>query len=399
MTAPAPVAAAERLEAIDVLRGVALFGVLMVNLITEFRVSIFQQFLPTAIDTTAADRVVEWFVSVVLESKAFCLFSLLFGVGLAIQFDRLSRRGPPLRWLVRRLLVLLVLGAIHLCLIWNGDILTQYALAGFIALPFLFGPTRILLAGSMLFLLLYLALPLLPSPIPWPDPAWTAQHIAEANRMYATGRLPEILRFSFREAYHLLPLHIHVLPRTIALFLFGAFVWRTGILRNTKSRRGVLITVALFGILAGATLTALDATNYFPQGLASIWQHLLALAPIGLAIGYAAAVICLVELTGGARSPLSVLGPLGRTAFSNYVMQSILFGWIFFGYGLGLFGQLGAAAAFVLGLAVYCLQVMTSSWWIRRYRFGPVEWLWRTLMYSARQPMLLARAAADTRQS
>jgi uncharacterized protein len=80
-------------------------------------------------------------------------------------------------------------------------------------------------------------------------------------------------------------------------------------------------------------------------------------------------------------------GPLGRTAFTNYLLQSFIFGWIFYGYGLGLFGTLGIAAALVLGVAVYAVQVVLSSWWLRRFRFGPVEWLWRTLMYGTVQPM------------
>jgi uncharacterized protein len=161
-TSATPVRPSDRIDAIDVLRGIALFGVLAVNLVTEFRVSIFQQFLPHLDTGTSVDRAVESFVSLVIESKAFSLFSLLFGVGLAIQFDRLARTGSPLRWLVRRLLALLAFGLIHLLLIWNGDILTEYALAGFVVLPFLFAPKWAVLAGSVVFLLPYLGLPLLP---------------------------------------------------------------------------------------------------------------------------------------------------------------------------------------------------------------------------------------------
>jgi uncharacterized protein len=73
-------------------------------------------------------------------------------------------------------------------------------------------------------------------------------------------------------------------------------------------------------------------------------------------------------------------------AFSNYLAQSLVFGWIFFGYGLGLFGRLGASQAMLLGIAVYIAQVLISHWWLKRFRFGPMEWLWRTLMYGVRQP-------------
>jgi uncharacterized protein len=81
-------------------------------------------------------------------------------------------------------------------------------------------------------------------------------------------------------------------------------------------------------------------------------------------------------------------------AFTNYLMQSLIFGWIFYGYGLGLFGRLGVASALAIGIAVYTGQVFFSAWWLRRYRYGPVEWLWRTLMYGAAQPMLLLKVEA-----
>src|SRR5881394_2351361 len=135
--APSSVPPEERIASFDILRGVALFGVMAVNLETEFRVSIFQQFLPAGRPLLMSDRIVEDFVSFVLELKAFALFSLLFGVGLAIQSDRLSGTGRAPYWLARRLGVLLLLGLIHLLFIWNGDILTEYALAGFLVLPFL----------------------------------------------------------------------------------------------------------------------------------------------------------------------------------------------------------------------------------------------------------------------
>jgi uncharacterized protein len=88
---------------------------------------------------------------------------------------------------------------------------------------------------------------------------------------------------------------------------------------------------------------------------------------------------------------LSAFAPMGRMAFTNYLMQSVVFGLVFFGYGLGQFGRMGAAQAFALGLAVYVVQLYLSSWWLRRYRFGPIEWLWRTLMYGSVQPMRMAR--------
>jgi uncharacterized membrane protein YeiB len=147
---PVPTATADhrRLESIDILRGLALFGVLSVNLVTEFRVSIFEQFLPQARERDLINRAVIWFVHNALELKAFALFSFLFGVGMAMQFERLSNTGRPLYWLTRRLLVLLSFGLIHLLLIWNGDILTEYALARLMVLPLLYASRKVLGSGN-----------------------------------------------------------------------------------------------------------------------------------------------------------------------------------------------------------------------------------------------------------
>ena len=110
---------------------------------------------------------------------------------------------------------------------------------------------------------------------------------------------------------------------------------------------------------------------------------------IALALGYGATILGVGNLTSG-KALLWWAVPLGRMAFTNYLAQSLIFGWIFYGYGLGLFGSIGAAKALVIGLAVYIAQVFFSAWWLGRYRYGPVEWLWRTLMYGALQPMSLA---------
>jgi len=145
---PGPVNPSDRIDSIDALRGVALLGVLAINLVMEFRVSIFEQFLIAARPASPLDRAVQTVLMLGVDLKAFALFSLLFGVGLAIQFEHLSAYPRRALLLFRRLIVLLTFGLIHLCLIWNGDILTEYALAGLIVLPFLFGPRWLLVNGS-----------------------------------------------------------------------------------------------------------------------------------------------------------------------------------------------------------------------------------------------------------
>src|SRR4051812_42409220 len=160
--ASSPLAPLKRIQALDVLRGLALLGVIVIHAVFEFRVSIFEQFLGSPGKLSSLDRALENFLAVAVELKAFALFSLLFGAGLAIQFDRLADNARRTGLLLRRLAVLLLIGAVHLVLIWNGDILVEYALAGFVVLPLLFAPRRLALALAVAALMLYLAMPLLP---------------------------------------------------------------------------------------------------------------------------------------------------------------------------------------------------------------------------------------------
>lgn len=367
----APTAPHDRIESIDAIRGIALFGVLIVNLVTAFRISLFDQFIAASPALIASpDALVERIVTVGFEEKAFSLFALLFGIGLAMQFERLHASGRPFYWLARRLAVLLVFGLVHLLLVWNGDILTEYAVAGLVTLPLLRLRSAGLLLAAFGFLVLYAVGPALYS-VPWPNPAALQNHVALANRVYSTGSLAEIRQFSLQELPMVLSLHIFVFPRTLALFAFGMFLWRVGVLRRAHRFEEEFIVAAVLGIAAGVALTLGSFRN---------------LGIVALALGYGAALLALAQLSITRRF-VSIFAPIGRMAFTNYVMQSIIFGFIFFGYGLGRFGRMGAATAFALGLTVYGAQLALSKWWLRRYRFGPIEWLWRTLMYGGAQPM------------
>jgi uncharacterized protein len=375
----------DRIDSIDALRGVALLGVLAINLVTEFRVSIFEQFLPAGQTAPSFDRAVETVLMLAVDMKAFALFSLLFGIGLAIQFERLSASPGRALFLFRRLIVLLIFGLLHLCLIWNGDILTEYAIAGLIVLPFLFGP-RWLLAGAALTCLgLYLVMQAAPPAGLFPSFAAIQRDVAAANHFYAMGSVGEVLAFRLREIPLIVPLHIYVFPRTVGLLLLGGLIWRSGILR--KPHQTLLFSTAAGCIGFGAILILLTFGSFFAPGSISVLA-----SPAGtilLALGYGSVIVAIANLRNG-KALLGWAAPLGRMAFTNYLAQSLIFGWIFYGYGLGLFGHLGAAKAMTIGVAVYVAQVFFSAWWLGRYRYGPVEWLWRTLMYGVRQPMLLS---------
>jgi uncharacterized protein len=383
-----PVPPAKRIDSIDALRGLALFGVLAINLETEFRVSIFQQFLRRP-EEQGLDHWIGAFLEVFVDLKAFAVFSLLFGIGLAIQYERLDGDPRRLVLLVRRLLALMVFGLIHLFLIWNGDILAEYAVAGLIVLPFLFGSKRVLALGAAFFLLLYLAMPLLPTVVAFPDSQGLANHVRAAERIYGTGRFDQILAFRIEEARALLPLHIFIFPRTVGLFLLGALAWGTGLVRNANRHASWLWLAGALAVGLGLALTLASSRAY--SGWPSLGPLTVVAFPLGtivLALGYASLVVG--ASTGSHSRLLAWAEPVGRMAFTNYVVQSLILGWIFYGYGLGWFGKIGLSAGLCLVFAIYIGQALFSRWWLKRFRYGPLEWLWRALMYGRAPPFRTA---------
>jgi uncharacterized protein len=351
----------DRHAPLDILRGLALSGVLMVNLLTLFRVSLFAHIAGSDDAGGAAGRVISALVAVLVEFKAFTLFSFLFGVGVAVQAERASGRGSAALFLTRRFLVLLAIGLIHLLFIWNGDILTLYAVCGFLLIPMTGLRTSMMaMAGVVLVIVGYLGV----LPVEFPGGAELRQQSAAATRVYGRGGYAEIVAFSWRETRtFIVPLLVLTLPKTLGVMLLGMAAWRWELL--TKRRK------AWMPILAVSAAVGIAGT---------ILQSNLA-AHVPLAFAYAAAV--LLWLPGG---PLLAAG--GQMALTNYLMQSVVFCLVFYGYGLGQFGRLDVWPVAAGGVVFYLAQLVFSRAWLRRFHFGPVEWLWRSLTYGRRQPML-----------
>ena len=383
MSATAP---ADRIEAIDVLRGLALFGVLVVNLVGSFRAPFLQYFYFPDPARPLHDKVADELIRVALEGKALTLFAFLFGAGLAIQFERLARRLPDPRGLLRRrMLVLLGFGLLHFLLVWNGDILTEYALVGWVALAFLDAPEASLKRWMGRAIAFSLVVPAAIAISTFPDDLTLLAEIQEALVAYGTGTWLEVRAYSWREFMRIAPVIAGLLPQTLAIFLAGMIAWRRGYLREPDAHRTELGRLAAIGLVVGGALTLFNQGDR--DGLAYVASLVtLPMAPLVLAMGYAAALLLLLA-RAPVRRALAPFGALGRMAFTNYIVQTVAFGFIFYGYGLGLFGRLGTVAASGIGIAFYALQLVASRWWLARFRFGPLEWAWRSLTYGERQPM------------
>lgn len=364
-----PVQAAERYTILDLLRGFALFGVLLVNLLYFFRVSLFalKAHSHPGFVNYAVDMLVAW----LLEFKAFDLFSLTFGIGVAVQAERaFLRRGHVELFLVRRFLILLAVGLCHLLLVSNVNILALYALCGMLLIPLLRLPSIILAVAGISAIFLPAVFPLWPM---LPPEAIVRASAAEAMRTYSGGTFGEILMFRWRETQLLItPLLISSAQKTIGLMLLGVAIWRFGIIKNPQRYRYLLWVACLGAGALGTVKTKGDAL--------SIWSHV----PLALAYG---AGLLLWQGSARATTWTAPVAAAGRMALSNYLMQSFVFALIFYGYGFGLFGKLPPAPVAVFGIAFYAGQLAFSVWWLQRYRFGPFEWLWRSLTYGRRQRM------------
>jgi uncharacterized protein len=239
-----PVPVYERYTALDLLRGFALFAVLLVNLLYFFRVSLFQYMLVFHTHPGWANHAVDLLVAELLEFKAFDLFSLTFGIGVAVQAERAKLRGVGVEvFLMRRFLILLAFGACHMLLVSNVDILCLYAVCGLVTIALLRLPAAVLaLAG-----LAAIFLPAVHLPAPaFPADAVLRAHAMNATRIYSQGSFGTILAFRWRETQELIaPVLIGVAQQTLGLMLLGVAVWRSGVVREPQRHRSVLWAVCL----------------------------------------------------------------------------------------------------------------------------------------------------------
>jgi len=353
-----PLPGEERVVAIDTLRGVALAGVLIVNLLMGFRVPLSAHILHADAPSGSGGALILSVVAGVIEFKAFTLFSFLFGVGVAIQAERAAARGAS--FLLRRFGALLGFGLIHLLLIWNGDILTLYAICGILLIPLLMLPAWTLAVSGLLLI----AAPYVVSlPVAFPSHATLTQLAASALPIYQTGTWRQLLAFRWQETVSLIfPLLALSLPRTVGLMLWGVAAWRYG-LRERNAR------VMLWIIAMGAALA-----------LAGRMIRNEEMETVPLAAVYGAGI-----LLWNPYAPW--IAAAGRMALTNYLTQSIVFGLVFYSYGLGWFGRWGVGVTLAGGMALYCAQLWLSQWWMKRFYFGPFEWLWRSISYRKWQPL------------
>lgn len=420
-----PIGGGERIEAIDVLRGFALLGIFVMN-ITGMAFPFAAYFNPLVYGGPTGANFGAWvFSHLFFDLKFMGLFSMLFGAGVVLMSERAAAAGRPFgRIYYRRIFWLLVIGLAHSYLIWHGDILVTYALCGFLLFLFRNRSVRTLIVWGIVFLLIGALLSvgggyaqtMLRDVVEeiegkvaageemtpqrqdlvdqWddlrhsfaPDEEEIAESIATMR-----GSAGEVLRANVEET---IAMHTQAVPfmlfwRAMALMLIGMGLMKAGVLTNSRSG-GFYRRCVVFGFGAGLPIVVLGirqrsshdfdfVSSFLVDGLYNYFGSVL------VSLGYVGAIMlaCQSNWLPALRQRLAAVG---RMALTNYLLQSVIGVLLFYGYGLALFGRFGRFDLWGFILAVWIVQLLISPWWLERYRFGPAEWLWRTLTYWRRQP-------------
>ncbi len=404
----APVRGQDRIASLDVLRGFALLGILVMN-IQSFAMVEAAYFDPSQYGDLTGINWWVWAISHgVADMKFMALFSMLFGAGIVLVTQSRAAKGlPTFGHHHSRNFWLLIFGLIHAYLIWYGDILVTYAIAGF-AFYWLrnLRVFWLLLVGTVVLsvpLLLNLSLSYAPPDViadVATDFSYTEEQIMAELASYRGSWLDALAQ----RVPSALDMHLAAIPgfliwRAGGLMLVGMALFKMGVLSGERSVRFyTCLTVAGFAV--GVPLVAQSAIQLTAHGYDTLFGQL----GMGIAYNYIGSIALALAYIGGvmvlvrAKWLLGLqarLAAVGRTAFTNYILQSLICTFLFYGFGLGLFGFVDRWAQVLIVFAIWAVQLTLAPLWLARYRFGPLEWLWRSLTYMRLQPMRRTASAQD----
>ncbi len=399
-----PIEPKRRLDAVDMVRGFALFGVMLVNM---------YNFGASSLDWTAPiDELAFSVKRFFFETKSWRLFSFLFGFGFALQMLRAEQRGARfLPFYLRRLAVLFVIGMGH-SLLYDGDILMYYAELGLILVLFRKVPPNVLLVVSAILIMAFPVERAVTSLIEGPQNISSpevrleeARERLEENRqshVYSVGSIGDVMAHNAR----LIPPN----PLTdlqgpesalpfFAMFLLGLYAGRRRIFHDVEAHRVLIRRVFVWGLSIGLLTMSGERILNLTVGYtvfrtaqdATILQQFIgdisfAFGSTALCLGYAAAITLAAQHDGWKRI-VTPLGAVGRLALTTYLVQTLMFTTLFYGVGFGQVYRIGPATVTAYALLFFSIQIVACAWWLRHFRFGPMEWLWRTITYLRVQPI------------
>ena len=421
-----PVTKASRIAEMDIVRGIAILGVFLINmpLFNAPASAFFQPGWVTGWWPEWNHQAALWFINTFAQGKFYTLFSFLFGMGFGVQMLRAMEKGAPdfTRIYLRRLLVLLGIGLVHFLCFWWGDVLHVYATLGFLLLLFRKRAQKTVLRvafglalGPMIGTAGFFAIDAARTHFSTPEkqqarlkeraegekkrPERRQQMRVDMDKnrvVMSTGSVKEVFAERFREVKRQLPGEIGWGIELFTNFLFGLWLARSRKMDDVRGNLGFFKRVFAVGLVGGLGLSVLThwLSGVIPQSAPDWQQATLSMAqefvsrPL-LAGFYGAGVVMLAQVDFWRRF-FGPVAAVGRMALTNYFMHTLISTTIFYSYGFGLYGKVGPAWGLLLCFVIYGLQLAFSVWWLNRYKFGPMEYVWRSLTYGKRQNMELA---------
>ena len=387
----------DRIQVLDVLRGFALAGILIINAMSILAVN--GSTPAFTVEIPVADRTLQDLILFFIESKFFTLFSLLFGIGFAIQIQSAEKQGNAfLPRISRRMAGLLIFGLLHVLLLWDGDILVIYAITGTLLILFrktTFSRIRqwvvslLAVPGALVLAILVYTLIVRLS-------ASGAETFAKSDASLAkefanTDTTQKLLQSGFIEGIaerihtylELSPLLFSRIPTVLAMFLIGLYLGRSNFIRQLPEKIEILKKVCIWGLTVGFSLMFLivAGTKFLPavSALIAIIEDQYLAGPI-LCLGYASA-ITLAFLKNPTRKIYGFFSKVGRMALTNYLTQSLVLTFLAYGWGLGLALKLNGFQVLGISVLLYLAQVILSGLWLSKFKYGPFEWIWRCITY------------------
>ncbi len=404
-----PVQSCDRIFALDVLRGFALLGILLMN-IQSFSMIEAAYLFPTAYgDFNGINRLIWIVCNLFADQKFINLFSLMFGVGIVLMTGRIEAAGKKTAGLYyRRTLILLLIGLMHAHLFWYGDILVVYALCSFIVFFFRKLSPKILVSLGILFICVPFCFNMFAGfNMPyWPPEAreefslqWLPHEemIEEEIEIYQSGWLRQMehrvpTAFVFETFIFL----IWGFWRTSGLMFIGMALYKMDVVTGERSKKFYAGMTGI-GLAIGISLTGYGIHRNFQENWAVEYSFFLGSQYNYWGSFFTSAayigVVMLICKSSVFRSYTKPLANVGRTALSNYLFHTFVCTTIFYGHGFGLFGQVDRIGQIVIVILIWILQLIISAAWIRRFHYGPFEWLWRTFTYMKIQPFKLRNSS------
>ncbi len=402
-----PVESKARIQILDILRGFAILGILMVNM-PVFNSPFVARLSNFTIWESAPNQIADIFIRFLFEGKFYSLFSILFGIGFFLFLQKQNESGksiiPTFR---RRLFYLLIFGVLHITLLWFGDILFFYALFGFILILFKKKSTRGLkkwIITMILIPVVFTGLAVLMVTLGKMHPEGAEQIEASfaqqeqqmrdvserALEIYPSGSFSEIIDIRLTEWKNTLGGILVFYPNVFAMFLLGFYFAKKGWLFNIKENIAVFRKMFWYGLILGIIGNAIYTYGMHHSSQMDM-NPTTFVAMIGFGFGvpamtlfYIASFALAIE-KGFFNWCTKMLAPVGRMALTNYLLQSIICTTLYYSYGGGLYGQVNIWQGIILTFVIFILQIFFSRFWLNRYYYGPFEWLWRSLTYNKTQ--------------